>query len=104
MARRLDIIIPVYNEGTNIPHTLAALAHEVKAPARVMICYDSEEDDTLPAVKCRDKMLAQIPLSDLRKSGRGAHRAVMSGFADSSAPFVVVFSAPGTVTMRTRSV
>jgi dolichol-phosphate mannosyltransferase len=93
MASRLDIVIPVYNEGANILNTLAALAREVKTPARVMICYDSEDDDTLPAVKGSDEMLAKIPISFVRNSGRGAHRAVMTGFAESSAPFVMMFPA-----------
>ena len=93
MAPRLDIVIPVYNEGANILNTLAALAREVKTPARVMICYDSEDDDTLPAVKGSGEMLAKIPISFVRNSGRGAHRAVMTGLAESAAPFVVVFPA-----------
>jgi dolichol-phosphate mannosyltransferase len=93
MAPRLDIVIPVYNEGANILTTLAALAREVKTPARVMICYDSEDDDTLPAVNGSGEMLAKIPISFVRNSERGAHRAVMTGFAESAAPFVVVFPA-----------
>ena len=44
---RLDIVIPVYNEGANIAPTLRALAHNVKTPLRVLICYDREDDDTL---------------------------------------------------------
>ena len=51
MAPQLDIVIPVYNEGQNILATLSALAREVKTPARVLICYDREDDDTLPAVR-----------------------------------------------------
>ena len=49
MPTELDIVIPVYNEGRNIVATLAALAGAVKTPARVLICYDHAEDDTLPA-------------------------------------------------------
>ena len=49
MIAELDIIIPVYNEGSNILTTLGALVREVKTPARVLICYDFPEDDT----RCR---------------------------------------------------
>ena len=51
MGHQLDIVIPVYNEGGNILSTLRALARGMKTPARVLICYDFEEDDTLPAVR-----------------------------------------------------
>ena len=34
---RLDIVIPVYNEGANIVPTLSMLAQQVKTPARVLI-------------------------------------------------------------------
>ena len=49
-APRLDIIIPVYNEGANIVPTLRALARDVKTPSRILICYDHDEDNTLPAI------------------------------------------------------
>ena len=44
----LDIVIPVYNEGSNILKVLKALDAAVATPARVLICYDREDDDTLP--------------------------------------------------------
>ena len=39
---RLDIVIPVYNEGANIVPTLCAIAREVKTPNRILICYDHD--------------------------------------------------------------
>ena len=30
---------------------LSALARDVKTPARVLICYDMDSDDTLPAIR-----------------------------------------------------
>ena len=51
MTARLDIVIPVYNEGKNILATLTALRRDVKTPSRVLICYDRDDDDTLPAIK-----------------------------------------------------
>ena len=51
MTPELDIVIPVYNEGRNIVATLAALSRSVTTPARVLICYDHPDDDTLPAVR-----------------------------------------------------
>jgi len=48
---RLDILIPVYNEGPNILRTLQALADHVSSSYRVLICYDFEEDNTLSAIR-----------------------------------------------------
>ena len=93
MAVQLDIVIPVYNEGGNIVTVLHALAREVKTPARVLICYDSEADDTLPAVRGNPDAYAGLPVEFVRNHGRGAHAAVMAGFAASAAPLILVYPA-----------
>ncbi len=92
-APRLDIIIPVYNEGANIVPTLSALARDVKAPNRILICYDREDDDTLPAIKNNSEALNALTIVFVRNRGRGAHGAVLTGFSASDAPFVLVFPA-----------
>jgi glycosyltransferase involved in cell wall biosynthesis len=89
---RLDIVIPVYNEGDNIARTLHALDLAVGSPARVLICYDREDDDTLPAVEAIRNGL-KMPVQLVRNGGRGAHGAIITGFAESTAPFVVVYPA-----------
>jgi len=89
----LDIVIPVYNEGRNIVAVLAALSRAVATPARVLICYDQEEDDTLPALRAEPQAYAGIPVELVRNHGRGAHAAVMTGFARSTALFVLMFPA-----------
>ena len=91
MTPELDIVIPVYNEGRNIVATLAALARSVTTPARVLICYDHAEDDTLPAI--RNTPQEDLPVEFVRNAGRGAHSAVMTGFAISTAPFVLMYPA-----------
>jgi glycosyltransferase involved in cell wall biosynthesis len=93
MDAELDIVIPVYNEGRNIVPVLRALAREVKTPARVLICYDDEADDTLPAVRANPDAHAGLPVEFVRNPTRGAHAAVMAGFAAGTAPFAVVFPA-----------
>ena len=87
----LDIVIPVYNEGRNILKVLAALQAAVQTPCRVLICYDFEEDDTLSAI--HDNWSGQLDIAFVRNTGRGAHGAVLSGFAASAAPYIVVFPA-----------
>jgi glycosyltransferase involved in cell wall biosynthesis len=87
----LDIVIPVYNEGRNILKALAALQASVSVPCQILICYDFDEDDTLAAI--RENWTGQLGIVFVRNSGRGAHGAVLSGFAASSAPYIVVFPA-----------
>jgi glycosyltransferase involved in cell wall biosynthesis len=90
---KLDIVIPVYNEGANILRTLQSLAHGVKTPLRVLICYDREDDDTLPVIAEHRAALGTLAIDFVRNRGRGAHGAVMSGFAASTAPFTIVLPA-----------
>ena len=93
MIVQLDIVIPVYNEGRNIVSVLAALAREVRTPSRVLICYDMPDDDTLPAVRNNPEVYAGLAVELVRNSGRGVHQAVMTGFAASTAPFVLMYPA-----------
>jgi len=92
-TQRLDIIIPVYNEGANILATLQSVMRAVRTPARVLICYDREDDDTLSAVEKHRDALRALPIVFVRNRGRGAHGAVLSGFAASEAPLAVVLPA-----------
>jgi dolichol-phosphate mannosyltransferase len=93
MIPQIDVVIPVYNEGSNILATLGALAREVKTPTRVMICYDFDEDNTLSAVHNNPDVHAGLEVAFVRNPGRGAHGAVMAGFAASTAPIVVAYPA-----------
>jgi hypothetical protein len=69
------------------------VARELKTPARVLICYDHDHDDTLPAVRDNPQAHAGLRIEFVRNRGRGAHAAVMAGFAASNAPLVVVYPA-----------
>jgi len=90
---RLDIVIPVYNEGANILQTLQSIAREVATPKRVLICYDREDDDTLPAIRNNRAALGELAIDFVRNRGRGAQDAVLSGFAASDAPFAIMLPA-----------
>jgi glycosyltransferase involved in cell wall biosynthesis len=93
MASRLDIIIPVYNEGNIILATLAQLRRFVRTPSRILICYDTPDDDTLSTITAHPDVVDGLAVEFVRNRSRGAHAAVMSGFAASRAPFVLVFPA-----------
>ncbi len=93
MAAELDIVIPVFNEGRNIVRTLSALASSLRTPTRVLICYDHPDDDTLPAIRDNPQAYAGLAVELVRNPGRGAHAAVMAGFAASAAPYVMMYPA-----------
>jgi glycosyltransferase involved in cell wall biosynthesis len=93
MTARLDIVIPVYNEGRNILATLGALRDHMRTPARIMICYDRPDDDTLTTIEANRARLEGLTIEFVRNPGRGAHGAIMAGFAASRAPFVMVYPA-----------
>ena len=88
----LDILIPVYNEGENIVPTLRALKDKVKTPFRVLICYDFDGDDTLPAAERMKKELG-LEIAFVKNPGTGVHRAVVAGFEANQAPAVLVYPA-----------
>jgi len=93
MTPRLDIVIPVYNEGNIILATLAALRRHVTTPSRILICYDAPEDNTLSTIKENPEQVEGLTIEFVRNRSRGAHAAVMTGFAASRAPFVLMFPA-----------
>lgn len=86
----LDVVMPVYNEGANIGPVLDALRRDVKTPLRLIVCHDSDSDDTLPALKALGGGLA---VTLVKNPGRGVHAAVMAGFAAASAPAVLMLPA-----------
>ncbi len=87
----LDIVIPVYNEGLGIRAVLETLRDHVRTPFRILICYDRDDDDTLPALAELDGV--GLTIVRVKNRGRGAFGAVVTGFAESCAPAVLVFPA-----------
>ena len=90
---RLDIVIPVYNEGSVILETLAELRRLVLTPSRILICYDLPDDNTLSTIKANPDRVEGLSIDVVRNPSRGPHAAVMAGFAASRAPYVVMFPA-----------
>ncbi|HLW23014.1 MAG TPA: glycosyltransferase family 2 protein [Steroidobacteraceae bacterium] len=86
----LDIVIPVYNEGSNILKVLKALDAAVQTPARVLICYDRDDDDTLSTI-AEHWTRGRLPIVLVRNRGSGAHGAVMTGLLFGSAPYALMY-------------
>jgi dolichol-phosphate mannosyltransferase len=84
----LDIIIPVYNEGTGIIPVLQSLATHVKTPHRILICYDRDNDTTLAALPQNQPNILLV-----KNTGKGALGAIVTGFSVSTAPAVLMMPA-----------
>lgn len=84
----LDIVMPVYNEGANVGPVLESLKRHVKASWRLLLCYDHDDDDTLPVARALD-----VPVTLVKNPGRSVHSAVLAGFAASEAQAVLMFPA-----------
>jgi len=94
----LDIIIPVYNEGEGILDVLESFRQSIKRPFRVFICYDHDDDNTLPAI--RDYKVGNYEVFPVKNQRRGVHGAVVTGFQASTAPAVLVIPADDTYNAR----
>jgi glycosyltransferase involved in cell wall biosynthesis len=85
----LDIVIPAYNEGSNIIGVLKSLDAGVRTSHRILIAYDREDDDTLPVVrahKAQDVVL-------VKNEGSGVFDAVTTAFRVTTAPAILVWPA-----------
>ncbi len=90
-ALRYSVVMPVYNEGGNIAATCRQLKTQLPPGYELLICYDFDEDNTLPA-------LAAVPAEQKppiirlirNRLGPGVRYAIEAGFQVAAAPVVVV--------------
>lgn len=94
----LEIVIPVYNEGSGIEPVLASIRASVKTPYRIYICYDREDDTTLPYLQAF--VAKGMDIQPLKNQSKGPTGAVLTGFRHSKAPYVVMMPADDTVNAR----
>jgi glycosyltransferase involved in cell wall biosynthesis len=86
----LDVVIPVYNEGENILSLLNAFEEQIQSKIRVLICYDREDDTTLPSARLFN---GKFDIVFVKNKDSHAHGAVMTGFEFSDAPAVISYMA-----------
>ncbi len=92
-VNKLDIIIPVYNEAGNIMAVLDSLKKYVKTSSRILICYDHDDDTTLPVIRNINNDDFPFPIIEVKNRREGVHGAVTTGFDYSDAPAALVFPA-----------
>ncbi|MFC1972533.1 glycosyltransferase [Chloroflexota bacterium] len=77
----LQIVLPVYNEKDNIFGTLKEIETKVKTPHQILIVYDFDKDNTLPAVReFIDKQGTGNVALIKNRYGDGVLNAIRTGF------------------------
>ncbi len=94
MADVLNIIIPVYNEGSNFPALWEEVHTFIRAPFVVYVVYDLDADDTVPVVQAiLDTGEQRIRLVKNKEIHRGVVGAIVSGFkAIRSGPVLLIMA------------
>lgn len=77
LSPRLVVIVPVYNEGKNLPRWWQSASPFLPEGTLVRVVYDFDEDDTLPVATRLAEEGAPIRL--LRNQTRGALGAIVTG-------------------------
>jgi dolichol-phosphate mannosyltransferase len=91
---RYSVVMPVFNEAENIGPLCRAVRESFPPGFELLVCYDMEEDRTLPA-------LSALPAHDKppvvclvhNTLGRGARYAIEAGMRAARTPVVVVIMA-----------
>ncbi|HEY8302721.1 MAG TPA: glycosyltransferase [Jatrophihabitans sp.] len=91
---RVSIVIPAYNESTDILPVLDRLLESVTLPCEVLIVVDTPDDTTIPAIDsyAGSDAPVRVVINDL---GRGPANAIRYGIHQAQAPVVVVTMADG---------
>jgi len=89
---RYSIVLPVFNEADNIGPFCQRANKELPPDFELLICYDQDNDSTLPALAAVTDKPANIRLikNDL---GPGVRYAIEAGIRAAAAPVVVVMMA-----------
>jgi glycosyltransferase involved in cell wall biosynthesis len=89
---KLNIVVPVYNEGANIATTLGKIAKSLgkfQQETQITLVYDFDEDDTLPVVAAIRGDYS-IPIRLQKNTVRGVCSAIKQGILASDSSFVLV--------------
>ena len=89
--KKLDIIIPVYNEGELIINTLKCIKNNFRYSYNLLICYDNEDDNTLEAIN--KSSLNKQNIFYIKNKLSGAHGAVMTAIYKSNSENILVIPA-----------
>ena len=91
IKKKLDIVVPVYNEGASILNIINAFDDLVATPHNILICFDHENDSSVINIKQNYSKKENIFF--VKNKYLGAHGAVMSGIEESISNYVLVMPA-----------
>jgi dolichol-phosphate mannosyltransferase len=84
-------VVPVFNEGANIEGWCRGAREALPEGGEVLVVYDFDEDDTLPALALLPPHTKPAGLRTVRNDlGRGVRYAIEAGMRAASGPVVVV--------------
>ena len=87
----LEILIPVFNEGSQILKLMKLLNENVKTKFRVLFCYDLENDDIFKFKNELSKFDFEIKY--IKNPTRGPCSAIKNGFEKGNSDCVIVYPA-----------
>lgn len=91
MTERLDIIIPVYNEGSNIQELLRSIRDKISVSNIIYIIYDFDADDTLPVIENIAEEFSQLNIHTIKNEyNPGVVGAIKTGIKASSNQLVLI--------------
>ncbi|HVB46215.1 MAG TPA: glycosyltransferase [Streptosporangiaceae bacterium] len=91
---RLSLIIPAYNEGSDIVPVLDRVFESVRLPAEVLVVVDIPADSTVPVVEKYAQTEPRLRYL-VNTYGRGPANAIRYGIDAAAAPVAVVTMADG---------
>ncbi len=93
-VHRCSVVVPVFNEAENIGTFCRRARSELPPGCEVLICYDFEGDNTLPALRALPETDKPATLRLIHNTlGRGVRYAIEAGMRAAEAPVVVVMMA-----------
>src|SRR4029077_7995795 len=85
----LSIVIPVYNESTNILKMLNEIKRYISVSHEIIVVYDFDEDTTVPVLKRIKKNFNNLFIVK-NNVARGPSGAIRTGIAQARSPRVLV--------------
>jgi len=87
----LEIVVPVYNEGSKIVKLFESFEKFIKTKFRILVCYDKDDDDVFNFKNEFKKLSFEILF--VKNTGRGPCSAIKQGLYFGNSDCVIVYPA-----------
>jgi dolichol-phosphate mannosyltransferase len=88
---KVDIIVPIYNEGHQLVELLKLFEKKIKAKFNLLLCYDSESDDVFKYKSELNEI--KLPISYVKNPKSGPCSAIVAGLYFSNSDCKIVYPA-----------